>query len=380
MPLYKHPRSPYWYVRIGRKTRCSTGTANRAEAEEFERTLQERLWRLERLGDRGAVPWREVAERWLKESAKPKRRDGELLEWLAPKIGQYSVADVADPDIILKIRELGLQEGWAPPTVDRLMAAVRAVLKRALAWRCIDAVPHIPMYGQPQAEPRWLTGAEFQALCRELPPHLGLAARFAVLTGLRMRAMLGLTWDRIDLEARRAWVPASQMKAAKTLALPLSPDAVQVLLELRARNPSGPWVFQWNERPIDDCNTRAFKEAVKRAGVGPLRWHDLRHTFASWAVQGGVRLDELMQLGGWSDYRMALRYGHLAPSQVASAAERVAKMLNTAHTAERGSGREKCSENRDVGGGAAGDRTPDLRIANATLSQLSYRPVQGRRV
>ncbi len=365
MPLYKHPRSPYWYVRIGRKTRCSTGTANRAEAEEFERTLQERLWRLERLGDRGAVPWREVAERWLKESAKPKRRDRELLEWLAPKIGQYSVADVADPDIVLKIRELGLQEGWSHSTVDRLMATVRAVLKRAQAWRCIDAVPHIPMYGQPQAEPRWLTAAEFQSLCRELPPHLALAARFAVLTGLRMRAMLRLTWDRIDLEARRAWVPASHMKAAKTLALSLSPAAVEVLLELRALNPSGPWVFQWNGHPIDDCNTRAFQAAVKRAGIGPLRWHDLRHTFASWAVQNGVRLEELMQLGGWSDYRMALRYGHLAPSQVASAAERVANMLHTPQTAEIGSGREKANEISEEDGGAEGDRTLDLRIAKA---------------
>jgi integrase len=275
------------------------------------------------------------------------------------------VADVADPDIILKIRDLGLQEGWSPSTVDRLLATVRAVLKRAQAWRHIDTVPHIPMYGQPQAEPRWLTVGEFQALCRELPPHLALAARFAVLTGLRMRAMLKLTWDRVDLDNRRAWVPASHMKAGKTLALSLSPAAVQVLLKLRALNPSGPWVFQWNERPIDDCNTRAFQAAVKRAGVGPLRWHDLRHTFASWAVQNGVRLEELMQLGGWSDYRMALRYGHLAPSQVASAAERVANMLQTPQTAETGSASSDITGIKELGGGAAGDRTPDLRIAKA---------------
>ena len=79
MPLYKRAGSPYWWVRIGRKTRCSTGTANKAEAEEFERTLQGRLWRLEKLGDRGAVPWREVVERWLKESSKPTRRDREIV-------------------------------------------------------------------------------------------------------------------------------------------------------------------------------------------------------------------------------------------------------------------------------------------------------------
>jgi hypothetical protein len=46
---------------------------------------------------------------------------------------------------------------------------------------------------------------------------------------------------------------------------------------------------------------------VKRAAVAPLRWHDLRHTGASWAVQAGVTLQELMLLGDWKDYRSVLR-------------------------------------------------------------------------
>lgn len=48
-------------------------------------------------------------------------------------------------------------------------------------------------------------------------------------------------------------------------------------------NPKGDHVFQWKGALIDDCNTRAFQEAARRAGVAPLRWHDLRHTGASWA-------------------------------------------------------------------------------------------------
>ncbi|MDE1989024.1 MAG: site-specific integrase [Betaproteobacteria bacterium] len=275
---------------------------------------------------------------------------------------------MAHPDAIQKIRELAAAEGWSPSTIDRVMGTLSAVLHACVEWRYLAHTPKVPMYRAPVDEPRWLTPEEFGRLCKELPPHLELAARFAVLTGLRMRAMLRLTWDRVELQAARAWVPASHMKGGKTFVLPLSPAAVETLRELRTMNPSGPWVFQWKERPIDDCNTRAFKEAVKRAGLEPLRWHDLRHTFASWAVQNGVRLDELMQLGGWSDYRMALRYGHLAPSQVASAADRVAQMLHTSHTAERRPHGEKCHEIRDMDGGAAGDRTPDLRIAKATGS------------
>ena len=61
------------------------------------------------------------------------------------------------------------------------------------------------------------------------------------------------------------------------------------------------------------CNTLAFQNAVKAAKVDPLRWHDLRHTWASWAMHSGVTLHELMLLGGWRSFPMVLRYAHFAP-------------------------------------------------------------------
>ena len=74
---------------------------------------------------------------------------------------------------------------------------------------------------------------------------------------------------------------------------------------------------------IDDCNTLAFQKAVKAAKVGPCRWHDLRHSWASWAVQSGVTLQQLMLLGGWRSFSMVLRYAHLAPDQLAVAAGKI---------------------------------------------------------
>jgi integrase len=108
-----------------------------------------------------------------------------------------------------------------------------------------------------------------------------------VLTLLRMRAMLRLTWDRIDLEDKTAWIRRRRQKQCKTFQFPLSVDVIELLRRLRELNPKGDHVFQWEGKPIDDCNTRAFQEAVKRADVAPLRWHDLRHTGASWAAQSG---------------------------------------------------------------------------------------------
>ncbi len=335
MPLYRRPGSPHWWVRIGRKTRRSTGTDDREKAEEFEAVLSERLWRREKLGDRGAFSWNEAAERWLKDSARARKRDREVLAWLKPHIGEYPVSDVAHPDAIENLRELAGAEGWSHATVDRCMGTVSAVLRSCARWRYLEHAPVIPMYRARPDEGRALTREEFSRLCEELPEHLELAARFAVLTLLRMRAMLHLTWDRVDLKARTAWIPRRHQKAQRTFGLPLSVEAIKVLKALRKLNPKGDHVFQWNERPIDDCNTQAFKDAVDRAHVAPLRWHDLRHTGASWAVQSGVTLPELMVFGDWKSYAMVLKYAHLAPSQAASAAEKVGRWAHSAKNSNK---------------------------------------------
>lgn len=330
MPLYKRPGSPYWWVRIGRKTRVSTGTEDRKQAQEFESVLVERLWRKDKLGDRGAVSWKEAAGGWLRDSKKVKERDAEILSWLEPSIGEYPVSAVSDPDVLEELRQDGLAEGWAHSTVDRVMATVSAVLHYCVRRKYLDHAPKVPMYRPGQDEPRWLTPEELERLCEKLPKHLELAARFAVSTLLRMRAMLQLTWDRIDLDSRRAWVPRQHQKMKRAFGLPLSSEAVRVLKELRKLNPEGSHVFQWNGKPIDDCNTNSFQTALEDAGIEGANWHTLRHTGASWAVQSGVTLQELMVLGDWKSYASVLRYAHLAPSQAISAAEKVAQWAHNA--------------------------------------------------
>ena len=326
MPLYRRPGSPHWWVRIGRKTRKSTGTADRAQAEEFERVLADRLWRRDKLGDRSSVSWTEASERWLTDSKRSRKRDREFLAWLRPYLGEYPVSAVADPDALEELRKTGLAEGWSHSTVDRMMRTVSAVLHKCAVWRYLEHAPKVPMYGEPEAEPRFLTPQQFKKLCAELPPHLELAARFAVLTLLRMRAQSRLTWDRVDLAGKRAWVPREQMKGGKTFGFPLSPEAIAVLREARKLIP-GDRVFGQ-----ENFHTAAFRKAAKRAGLEGLRWHDLRHTGASWAVQRGVTLPELMALGDWKSYRMVLRYAHLAPQNAASAARAVG--TSVAHALE----------------------------------------------
>ena len=62
---------------------------------------------------------------------------------------------------------------------------------------------------------------------------------------------------------------------------------------------------------------------INSAGITNFRFHDLRHTWASWHVTNGTSLQELMELGGWKSYEMVLRYAHLAPDHLSHAAARI---------------------------------------------------------
>jgi integrase len=391
MSLYRRDDSPHWWARFaidGREVRLSTGTEDRRAAQEFESIERAKRWRQTKLGEKPAYPWNDAKRRWLAETQKrSKATDESLFTWFDKTLAGLPVQEITRATVD-KLRQLKLAEGAAEATVNRHMCLLRALLRKCERdWEVIDRAPPVPMYRTRAPEPRWLTREEFGRLVAALPPHLGLAARFAVLTGLRMRSMLALEWPHVDLAAGRAWIPADKMKGAATHGFRLSMEACDVLRELRRLSPEGGRVFQWNEQPIDDCNTLAFKRAVMAAQLDPLRWHDLRHTFASWAIQSGVTPYELMQLGAWKSLRMVERYAHLSPDHLAGAAEKVSGAhiphKNRHSEVKRKVGRRryvrKALKNKGGNGGAEGDRTLDLRIANATLSQLSYRPTRGRR-
>ena len=75
--------------------------------------------------------------------------------------------------------------------------------------------------------------------------------------------------------------------------------------------------------PIKQVNTRAWTLALKRAGIEDFKWHDLRHTFATWHRQAGTPTHELQRLGGWKTGAMVECYAHVAPEALQGAAARL---------------------------------------------------------
>lgn len=169
---------------------------------------------------------------------------------------------------------------------------------------------------------RWLTQEEAQKLLKELPPHLADLASFSLVTGLRQANILKLRWRNVDLEKRQGIIPASQSKSKKSIPVPLNSNAVSILRKQLFKHSE--FVFTYKGKPIGQCNTAAWRKALKRAGIENFRWHDLRHTCASWHVQNGTYLQELQMLGGWSSFDIVLRYAHFNSDHLKKAAERVA--------------------------------------------------------
>jgi integrase len=176
---------------------------------------------------------------------------------------------------------------------------------------------------------RYLTAEEWERLDAELPPHLQPMARFAIATGLRQSNVTQLKWDQVDMDRRVAWIHPDEAKAEKAIGVPLSDMAITVLQgqkilrdneialakeEGRKYDPA--FVFTYKRKPIAKIKT-AWTKALARAEIEHFRWHDLRHTWASWHVMSGTPLEVLKELGGWSDYKMVLRYAHLAPDHLA---------------------------------------------------------------
>lgn len=87
-------------------------------------------------------------------------------------------------------------------------------------------------------------------------------------------------------------------------------------------------IFTYRGKPINQVNTKAWRRALKRAGIEDFRWHDLRHTWASWLTQKGVPLNVIQEMEAWESTEMVKRYAHLAPEQFRKHAMVVDEILN----------------------------------------------------
>jgi integrase len=247
-------------------------------------------------------------------------KDTALVELTASRISEYKGHRLSTAR---KIGEgaAAIERPLAKATVNRALALLRHLLRLAHdEWEVLDVVPRIRMEREPEGRLRWLTPEEATRLldaCRQSRnADLIDLVELALFTGMRRGELLELNWERVD--RARGVVLLEVTKSGRRREVPLNSRADTVLAR-RGSHAHG-LVFgsrNWN------AYRHAFEGAATRAKLTDFRFHDLRHTFASWAVQRGSTLQEVKDLLGHSTLAMVMRYAHLSPEHLRSAVARL---------------------------------------------------------
>lgn len=273
----------------------------------------------------------DLCDDYLERHARPKKRsssvegDESLIRlYIRPKLGARKVASVTSRDL----DELHQSLQDRPYQANRLIALVSKMFSLAVkwGWRPDNPCRGIERFAESERD-EWLKAEQLGALANTLkayPDKRAVAALLLlVLTGARRGEVLKATWDQFDL-GRGVWTkPSHHTKQKKIEHIPLNRDALRLVSNVRrgvlkaigseAKLEDFPFLFPGDAdgKPLQNLK-RPWKEICGLAGLNGIRVHDLRHTYASHLVSGGLSLPLVGKLIGHTQAKTTQRYAHLA--------------------------------------------------------------------
>jgi len=219
----------------------------------------------------------------------------------------------------------------APGGANRILDVLRQILNHAIVCGHVTANPTRGVRRNPRPRPtRFLSQAEIERLHTALDAHRGRGSgrqqadvvRLLLLTGCRKNELVGLRWSEVDEDVLH-------LRDGKT-----GPRTVFLNVQARsilARQPrtESPYVFPslTDASKARSSELSLWGKVRRQAGIEDVRLHDLRHTFASYAVLQSVPLPVVSRLLGHAGTRMTLRYAHVSDRETEAAAERVGVAL-----------------------------------------------------
>jgi integrase len=230
------------------------------------------------------------------------------------------------------------KDGVGPATVNKELNLLSSALnygRRKLQWDVPNPVQSMRLR-PPEGRIRWIDGPAAERLIAEaakIRSYLPDFIQLGLHTGMRKGEMLGLSWDRVDLDRGMVYLTDKDQKNGKHGSVPLNAEAVEAL-ERRLKHreqycPQSPWVFA-NRQGERLANVRkGFTTACEKAGIADFHPHDLRHTCAAWLVQGGVDIRVVCELLRHSSIQVTMRYAHLSSKNVREAVERLSHFRPT---------------------------------------------------
>ena len=209
--------------------------------------------------------------------------------------------------------------------VNRELETLRHMLNKAVEWGMLDENPFDKFKGpilfeEKNDRVRYLTEDEIKRLLAVSPSYLKNIIKAALLTGLRKGDLLNLKWSNVDLE--KGILSYSEQKKRDRLRMKvLNSDMVDLLMGI-PKGESDHIFCRPEGEPLKDVK-RSFKTSLRKAGISNFRFHDLRHTSASYMVMRGASMKAVQEHLGHTTLTMTQKYSHLSPDFQRSEVERL---------------------------------------------------------
>ncbi|WP_395684340.1 tyrosine-type recombinase/integrase [Dokdonella sp.] len=258
-------------------------------------------------------------------------RIAHLNVWRA-ELGKLTLAEVTPARIVAARSKLlntttKRRRAMTPATANRYIASLRHCLNIGVReFQLIDDNPtrKVRQFTEPRGRVRFLSDAERDALLRECKAHseaLHTVIVLALATGARRGELLGLRWPDVDLQRDRLTFHAT--KNGERRSVPLAAFAAErVRAFAKVRRLDCDLVFPGNNaHPL--VIDKMFNDATARARIEGFRFHDLRHTAASWLAMSGATLAEIAEVLGHKTLAMVKRYAHLTEGHTRGVVERM---------------------------------------------------------
>jgi integrase len=331
----------------GERVRRSAKTTDPVQAEKYHDRLKAESWERDVMGQKPRPTFVEAATRFLK-SKRGKASETEMARHIAFWREHFG-KDRIDAIKRSKAAEIVEASFDGEATRNRYIATLRGMLRMEEAedeetgYRC----PKFKLYEEPEGREVWLESSDFWALHAALPEGLKDPAIFALNVGLREMNLMELEWSWVSLQAQMVTVPGSKTKNGKPDSKYLNRHAREVLrrqigkdltyvfpqfwTDRQGQRRHSPQFLLWGWRKALEAvqNDGWYQALLRRYSVPRLRWHDLRHTFASYIGQqnGGGRV--VQEAGNWESEQMASRYTHFGKEHLAPFFEGIADRLDT---------------------------------------------------
>ena len=243
------------------------------------------------------------------------------LNWWKRELGGLKLAEVT-PEAI-KVGMGKLKDGRSPSTCNRYLGSLSTALSTAVReyeWLDTNPVSRVRKLKEPRGRVRFLSDDERSRLlksCRESrSPVLYPVVILALSTGMRKGEILGLSWDAVNLKQGR--ITLHDTKNGERRAVPITGAALAILKEhAKVRRIDTKLVFPDRAGEAPAKFRDSWLEALKRAGIEDFKFHDLRHTAASYLAMSGATLAEIAEILGHKTLAMVKRYSHLSTDHVA---------------------------------------------------------------